>query len=209
MVFKEDTMVERRLQVCPNKMGPSSTGPLPLSIHQWYTQFPVVKCVWVQACPCRADNPACTDGCTLGKCRNKVYTCTIPYGWEGGRYPTGPRLTTNVNQNITETTKASPIICQVVPQVFFHPEYPVLLPSVLTDGVGWPDLLYRSSAAHAAHALTETAASNTATPAAIGVIKINSKCAWQTEVPSVTPRLPANLDGYFTSAASSGESYGD
>ena len=65
-----------------------------------------------------------------------------------------------------EATEATPILFQVARQVVFHPDEPEFLPLVITDGAGWPAL--PAGAALAAHALTETAAPDTATPASIG-----------------------------------------
>ena len=113
---------------------------------------------------------------------------------------------TNMNLNIDEAAKASPISCQVIPQVVFHSYAPDFSPNVLTDGTGWPDLTASARVAHAAHTLTDTAASSTATLADIRSVKINSNRARPTEDPAATPRLPANHYGDITLVISSGES---
>ena len=114
----------------------------------------------------------------------------------------------NMNQNIVEATKATPIFCQYIPQVLFQTYFPVLSPSVLTVRVGCPDVPASSGDAHVAHALTDTATHDTATPAAIGSVKINLNRARPTEGPSTTHILPYNPDGYIMLAASSGCSDG-
>ena len=113
----------------------------------------------------------------------------------------------NVNQNITEASEAAPILCQDIPQIIFYPDAPVFSPNFLTDRAGWPALLDSARAAHTANALTKTAASDTATLAAIGSGKINSNRSLPIEGPDATPRLPANPGGDVTLEASSGESY--
>ena len=111
-----------------------------------------------------------------------------------------------MNKNITEATEDAPILCQSIPQVFFHPDEPTFSPSILTDRAGWTNLLAIAGAAHAVHALTDTTASNTTTPVAIGSGKINPNHTRPMEGPAATPILPTNPDGDVMSAASSGDS---
>ena len=88
------------------------------------------------------------------------------------RAPTDPRLTTNLNQNIADATKATPILCQVSHKEVFKPEdMEFTPPPVHTDGVECHTLPASAGAAHAAHALTGTAASDNATPEDIGSSK--------------------------------------
>ena len=169
---------------------------------------PGVKCVWVQAFPCRAAKQSCTSGLPSVNFVNKGPTHYPP---PGGR-PRGhnfSRPVTNVNQNITEATEAAPILCQDIPQIIFYPDAPVFSPNFLIYRAGWPTLLDSARAAHTANALTKTAASDTATLAAIGSGKINSNRSLPIEGPDATPRLPANPGGDITLEASSGGSYGN
>ena len=73
-----------------------------------------------------------------------------------------------MNQNIAEATGDAPILCQVTRQVVFHLYEPALPPPVITDGTRWPALSAGAGAALTSHGLTETAAPDTAIPAAIG-----------------------------------------
>ena len=109
----------------------------------------------------------------MDDCRNKDPTCTPPHR-ESPRAPTAPRLKTNVNQNIVEATEVAPIFLQGAYQVIFHPDNPEFAPPIIIIGVVCPALLDRAGSALAAHALTDTATPNTATPAAIRSGKINS-----------------------------------
>ena len=70
---------------------------------------------------------------------------------------------TNVNRNIAEATKAALILFQATPQVVFHPDAPVFSTSVLTNSMRCPALPASAGAVQVAHALTNTADSNTAT----------------------------------------------
>ena len=79
------------------------------------------------------------------------------------RAATDPRLTTNAIQNIAEATEDAPILFQVV----FHPDKPTFTPPIITDWAGWLTLPAGAGAALADHMLTETAAPDTSTPAAI------------------------------------------
>ena len=79
--------------------------------------------------------------------------------------------------NIKEFTKAVLIRFQDIPQVFFNPYPPEFSPDTLTYGTGWPYLPARARSIHMSHVLTNTAASNTATPADITSRKINSNYA--------------------------------
>ena len=137
------------------------------------THRPDVKCPWVQACLYKAANLSCTSGCPSFNCCNKVPTRSTP---PGGRPQAlnAPRLTTIVSRNIVEATNATLILLHSTPQVVFHPDAPEFSTNVHTDRAGWPTLPARARAAHAAHALTKTATSDTAIPAAIRSGKINS-----------------------------------
>ena len=86
------------------------------------------------------------------------------------------------------------------------PDATAFSPSVLANRAVWPALPASDIAAHAAHMLTYIAASDTATPAAIGSVKINSNCAQPTEGPATTPILAADPDGDVVSTFSSIES---
>ena len=92
------------------------------------------------------------SGWLLENYRNKEPTCTPP---PGGRLrdPTPPRLTANMNQSITESTKATnstPIIYKATYQIVFNPDVPEFSPNTLTDVGGWLDLQASARAAHAA-----------------------------------------------------------
>ena len=80
---------------------------------------------------------------------------------------------------------------------------------VLPRGYGWPDLPARANTAHTAPALIETAATNPATPAAVGSGKINSNCAQPTDGQTASPSPPVDLDSDVTSVASIEDSDGD
>ena len=164
-------MAERHLQELPQETGPSGTGPLPLTIRQCCMQWIGVKYVWFQEFLCRADNQAYRDGCILENSHNKGPTRTPTLG-RMPRTPTAPRITTNVKRT-AEVTEANPILCQVIHQILFHRDNLAFSPSVLTNMYGWPNLLAHPGTDHADHVLTGTAASNTATPEALGISKIN------------------------------------
>ena len=108
-----------------------------------------------------------------------------------------------MNRNIAEATKAAPILCQVILQVVFNPYNPAVSPSILTHGVGLTNLPARAGASHTAHMLTETSASDTATPESIGSGKIKLNGAQPTEGPVAAHILPIETDGDATSASSS------
>ena len=131
-------------------MGPSGTGPQPFSILRCYTHRPGMKCVLVQSCLFISANRVCTSGCPSVDFRSKVPTCSPPPGGRP-RVPNAPELTTNINQNIAESTKSSPILFQVIPQVIFHPVAPVFSPNILIDRKGWPALTGSSVFTHADH----------------------------------------------------------
>ena len=88
----------------------------------------------------------------------------------------------------------------------FHQDAPVFSPSVLSEEYDWSALQARSETAHAAPALTETAAPNPVAPAAVGSGKINSNRARPTDGQTKSPSLPADQDIDVTSVASIGES---
>ena len=149
-----DTMIERCLIERPDKMGPLGTRPLPLAIFQCCMHWPWMKCVWVQACPCRATNQYFMGGCPLVECRNKGPTWTPPLG-KRPRNTTSPIIITNSNQNIAKAKNEALILCQATPQVVFCLEDPLFSPSILTNRAGWTALPDRYGASHTSHALTE------------------------------------------------------
>ena len=163
---------------------------------------PGVKCVWSQACPCRAARRDFTGGFPSEIFRNKGPTRTPPPGGRS-RVPTYPRLTTNASQT-TEVNESSLVIFWVIHQVIFHPENLAFSPYILTNGAGWTALQARAGAFHAALALTETTTCNNATPEAIGSSKINSSYTQPTEGTSATPILPSDPEDDVMLAASSG-----
>ena len=185
--FPPRTMAERRLQCRlqerPRNAGPSKTaGPVPLTISQCCTHRPGVKCVQANACPFLAANCPCTSVCPSGNFRNRgpMY------------YPTAPRLTANVRQNIKEAQEASPILCHSIHLVVFHSDVPEISPSVLTRGAEWAALLDRANAAHIPQSLTKTSAPDTAATAAVGSGKINLNHARPTDGQTTSPSLPAD-----------------
>ena len=101
-----------------------------------------------------------------------------------------------MSKTIEEAQEAAPIFWQAIALVLFHPDAPALSPSVLPRGDEWPDLPARADTAHAAPALTETAAPNPAKLAAVGSGKINSTRA--------RPK-----DGQTASTSSPGDPYRD
>ena len=131
------------------------------------------------------------SGCSSNEFINKGPTWTPP---PRGRLrePTSPRITTYVNQNISEATGAAPIIFQVAWQFVFHLDNQAFTTYVITNGVGWTNLLAHASAAIAEHSLTKTAVPNTTKSAAIGSGKINSNRAQQIDCPTVTTRISDN-----------------
>ena len=121
----------------------------------------------------------------------------------------GPHwFTTNVIQTIKEAQWSATTLCQSIAPVIFHPDSTAFLPSVLARGVKWSTLSMRSNTAHAAPALTETAAPDPATPVAVGSGKINSNCAWPTDGQTVSPSPPADPDSDVMAVASIGGSDG-
>ena len=161
--------------------------------------WPGVKCVHANACPCRSANFPCTSGCPSENFCN----------WGPKRAPTAPRLTTNVSQTIEEAQKAAPTLCQAITQVVFHLDALAFSPSVLTRGAEWPALPARADTAHAAPALTKTAAPDPATPAAVGSCKRNSNRARPTDGQTGSPSPPTDPDSDVLSVASIGGSDGD
>ena len=117
-------------------------------------------------------------------------------------------LTINVRQTIEESQEAALTLCQSTPPVVFHPDAPDLSTSALTRVAKWPALPSRADTAHASPALTETAAPDPTTPAAVGSGKINSNRARPTDGKTASPSTPANPDSEFMLAASFGGSNG-
>ena len=168
LYWKSRTMAKRCLRRHlwggPSKMVPSATaGPVPLTIPQWYTHRPGVKCVYANVFPCQAANRSSTSGCPSENCRS----------WVPTRAPTAPRITTNLIQSIEKAQEASLTLFRVIPPVVFQPDAPTFFPRVLTRGSEWPALPARSNTSNAAPALTETAAPNPTTQAAGRSSKIN------------------------------------
>ena len=97
-----------------------------------------------------------------------------------------------MSQTIEESQEAAPNLFQAIAPVVFQPDTPAFSPSVLLGGYKWPALTARSDIAHAAPALTDTAAPDPATPAAIGSGKINSNCARQTDGQTASPSPPTD-----------------
>ena len=100
-------------------------------------------------------------------------------------------------------------LCQAISLVIFHPDIPDFLPSVLTGGAKWPVLSAHANTDHTAPALTETAAPNPTTPAAVGSSKINSNRERPTDGQTASTSLSANPDSDVMSVASIGGSDGD
>ena len=123
--------------------------------------------------------------------------------------PTDPRITNNVNKNSAEAIDATPILFQVDRRVIFHPDEPSFTPPIITYGAGCPALPARASTTLAAHAITKTPTSVTATLESIGIGKINSNHAITVNIPNATPRLTANPNSDVTLAISSGERDGN
>ena len=128
-------------------------------------------------------NCPCTSGCTSENCRKRGPT----------REPTAPSPTTNVTENIKEAQEAALKLCQATPPpVVFHQDAPAFSPGVLPRGDEWPALPARADTAHTAPILTETAAPDSATPAAVKNSKRNSNLARPTDGQTASPSLPAN-----------------
>ena len=85
-----------------------------------------MKYVWDQVYTCRAANQDCMGGGPLVDYCNKGHTRTPTLG-ESPREPTDQRIMTNVNQIITEATKAYPILCQATNEGFISPRRPGVL----------------------------------------------------------------------------------
>ena len=173
-------MAELRLQDIHKKTGPSGNVTRRLTIHQCCMYRTGVKCSRSQECACREAGRDCTANYPSNEFLNKGPSCIPP---PGGRPQslTDPRITTNMNQNIGEASFA-----RSSSRSYFTRQ-PSVHTLVLTDGVGWTILLSCTSAAYMSHALTETAASNNATSAAIDSGKINSNDAQPTEFTVATP----------------------
>ena len=106
--------------------------------------------------------------------------------------PTVPSRTNNVIETIKESLEAIPIIYQAIELVVFHQDAPAFSPSVLPRGDEWPALPACADTAHAAPALTETAASDPVAPAAVRSGKINSNHAQLTDVQTTSPSPPTD-----------------
>ena len=168
-------MAKRRLRWClregPRNVGPSATaGPVPPTIPQWCMHLPRVKCVQANACLCWAINRYCMSGLPSEKYRNQGPT----------QAPTATRLTTNVSQNIKKAQESARTLCQAIPLAIFHPDAPSLSPSILARGAEWPTLPTCANTANAAQELTETAALNPVTPAAV---KLRTSNGWSNRIP--------------------------
>ena len=178
-------------------MVPAVTaGPVPLTKPQCIYHWANVKCVQANACPFRATNTPYTNGCPLENCHKRGPT----------QAPTAPTLTTNMSKNIEEAKETAPTLCHATPPVIFHQDAPEFLPGVLPRGYEWPALPARADTAHAAAALTETAAPDPATPEAVRRGKINSNREQPKEGQTASPSPPANQDSDATLVASIGES---
>ena len=114
-----------------------------------------------------------------------------------------------MSQNIEEAQEAAPTLCQAIPPVIFHPDAPVLSPSVLARGSDGAALPARANTDQASPALTDTAALKPATSTAIGRNKINSNCAQPIYGQIASPSPPSNPDNDITLAASFGGSDGN
>ena len=112
----------------------------------------------------------------------------------------------NVNKNIEEAQKSAPILCQAIHPSAFPPGASTLSPSILMIGAEWPTLPNCAEISHMAQALTKTATSNTTTPAAVGISKINSNRAWPTDGQIASPRPPTDPDNDAMLASSFGGS---
>ena len=139
-------------------MEPAATArSVPLKTPHFYTHWSGVKCVQANAYPRRASNIPCTSGHLSDHCRNQDPT----------QVPKGPRLTTNMRETIKEAQEAAPTLYQAIEPVVFHQDTPSFSPRVLPRREEWSALPARADTAHAVPALTETAASDPATPAAV------------------------------------------
>ena len=114
-----------------------------------------------------------------------------------------------MSENVKEAQEAAPALFHAIPPVVFHQDVPALSPRVLPRGEEWPALPARADTAHAAPALTKTAAPDRAAPAAVGRDKINLNRAQPTDGQTVSPSPSADQDSDFTLVASTGESDGD
>ena len=97
-------MIERLLRERPRKVGPSKTAVnVILTIHQWFSHRPGMKCVHANPCPWQSANPPCTSSCSSENCHNRGPTWNPP---PGGRQQTRAylRLTVNVDQIPRRTT---------------------------------------------------------------------------------------------------------
>ena len=121
-----------------------------------------MKCVHANAYPCWAANCPFMSGCSSDYFCNQGPT----------RAPTAPKIMTNMRNTIEEAQEATPILCQAISPVVFHPDTPEFSPRVLLRRDKWPDLPVRTDTTNAALALTKTAASDPNTPAAVGIRKV-------------------------------------
>ena len=102
--------------------------------------------------------------------------------------------------------ESAPTLYQSIDLVVFQSYALSFSSSVLTRGDEWLTLTERADTAHAAAALTETAAPDPATPEAVRRGKINSNREQPKEGQTASPSPPANQDSDATLVASIGES---
>ena len=81
---------------------------------------------------------------------------------------------TNMRETTEESQEAALNLCQAIEPVVFHQDALAFSPSILPRGDKWPALPARANTAHAAPDLTETAAPDPATPAAVRIGERNS-----------------------------------
>ena len=118
-------------------------------------------------------------------------------------------LTTNTSKNTEDSQEAAPTLCHATPLVVLHQDALAFSPIVLPRRDEWPDLLAHADTTHAAPALTETAAPDPATPAAVESGKRNPNRVRPTDGQTESPSPPVDQDSDVTSVASIGESNGD
>ena len=116
---------------------------------------------------------------------------------------------TNMRETTEDSQEAVLNLCQAIKPVVFHQDAPAFSPSILPRGDKWPALPARTNTAHAAPDLTETAALDPTTQAAVRIGKRNSNRTWPTDGQTASPSPPDKLDSDVTSVAIIGESDGD
>ena len=89
-------------------------------------------------------------------------------------------------------TEASLVLCQVVFQVEFHPDYMAFSLPVPTDSAVGTAPSAGAGTALAYHALTKTASPDSSMPTAVRSDKNNSNYARPTEGTDVTPKLTSD-----------------